>query len=907
MTGGWAVRGSPGTVDPDLVLDGAHPHGWLLRAGVPHPEVPEDVAGWRTDTTSVPGAVLHLQPRTVASLGRSGVGTVLLLGHPVDVEAGTADGTVVASALARAWAAGEDALVRHAAELGGRWTLLAVRDRPRPDVGDAPAPFLVVPDTHATQPVFSATEGGRLALASSASLVAAALRLPEDEDALALLGELRSRRKGAVTYLPGRRTAYQGLDQLLPNSLLRVQPGRPGSSAPRVEHERFWPWRERVGTTDVDAVHETFRTRFARHVELLAGLGRPAVSLTAGGDSRATAAVARHVLRERDGFAFTYVNPRDARTGPAAMTDVTGAGAVAAQLGLPHRVLRWRQPPAGGTFDALHRRTYAPLLPSRGAAHAMWADLPKDLVQMQSNCAETGTTFVRRRTDEPLSPLRLARMMMNATDGLEDLAERMYGGYVEHAQMAPGRLLGYDHHDLFYWEQRIGRWGWQKFVDGDLGHRILLPFNDRVLLETMLSLPYPERESKVLLRRLVEEVPAARVPGRREPPGRRRVRSLSGRLPGPLGRRVTGAVGRRQRAADLERLTWSRGYAVLPRREGTGPSVPVLTPRRWARLVLPGGVHELRHHPGLARAVAGSGDHWVLVLGDPVDVDRRAVGGRPVAAHLHRLLVGAPDQAAAAVVALAGSWLVLLRSPGRTVVLADPLVSLGLQPLADGAGLVSHATLAPGICSDPLPGTHALSTTGSATTAPLSPVRVVELTGPVGPPSPGDTRKARLARHAGLLLGRGPAWPALDGGAADLELLGLITGSADVGAVTWWDRLADDSAAERVFDANRAATDLGLPHRVVGLREDVDGSAGGPGRRARELSQDSLRRTWGDGDLPLPVGDALDQALPPDAVLWFGSTPDAPPGRPHSWDLVQGVRPVALPFSDRLLARLPRS
>ncbi|WP_431473305.1 hypothetical protein [Ornithinimicrobium sp. W1665] len=88
MTGGWAVRGSPGTVDPDLVLDGAHPHGWLLRAGVPHPEVPEDVAGWRTDTTSVPGAVLHLQPRTVASLGRSGVGTVLLLGHPVDVEAG---------------------------------------------------------------------------------------------------------------------------------------------------------------------------------------------------------------------------------------------------------------------------------------------------------------------------------------------------------------------------------------------------------------------------------------------------------------------------------------------------------------------------------------------------------------------------------------------------------------------------------------------------------------------------------------------------------------------------------------------------------------------------------------------------------------------------------------------------
>src|SRR5690606_17190734 len=156
------------------------------------------------------------------------------------------------------------------------------------------------------------------------------------------------------------------------------------------------------------------------------------------------------------------------------------------------------------------------------------------------------------------------RMMMHATEGLEDLAERMYGGYVEHAAMTPDRLLGYDHHDLFYWEQRIGRWGWQKFVDGDLGHRILLPFNDRVLLETMLSLPYPQREAKVLLHRLLDEEPRARLPRRREPAGRPQVRSAAALLPGPLGRRASAAVRRHQRSTDLARLSWPRGYAVLP-------------------------------------------------------------------------------------------------------------------------------------------------------------------------------------------------------------------------------------------------------------------------------------------------------------------------------------------------------
>ncbi len=892
------------------MLDGAHPHGWLLRAGGSRdepPPAPSDVAGWRRDSTSVRSGILHLHPRTVLSSARSDAGTVMLVGHPVDVQAKTTTGTAIVGGLARTWAAGgDDALVRQAAELGGRWTLLAVRAPQLRAAWPAPCDLLVLPDTHATQPVFAATADGRLALASSASLVAGSLGLVEDRDALELLEELRARRRGAVTYLPGRRTAYEGLDQLLPNALLRVHVGRPGGSAPTVEHERFWPWRDRRVTTDAAAAYDTFRTRLTAHVELLAGLGRPAVSLTAGLDSRATVAVATTTLRERDGFVFTYVNPRDARTKPAAMADVTGASAVAAQLGLPHRVLRWRQPPPGGTFDVLHRRTYAPLLPSRGAAHAMWADLPGDLVQLQSNCAETGTTFLRRRTAEPLSPLRLARMMMNATEGLEDLAERMYGGYVEHAAMTPDRLLGYDHHDLFYWEQRIGRWGWQKFVDGDLGHRILLPFNDRVLLETMLSLPYPQREAKVLLHRLLHEEPRARLPRRLESAGRPQFRSAAALLPGPLGRRASAAVRRQQRSTDLARLSWARGYAVLPAAAGAGPAPAVHVPGGWSRVLLPGDGAQLRHHPGLGRATAGSPDAWVLVLGEPVDVGAGLVGAREVAERLLDLLHQDPDRAVPTASVLGGSWLVLLRSPGGTVVLSDPLVSLGLHLLDDARTLVSHATLAAGGASEAIRGSHVLSGSRPPGTGALTPAPVLDVADPGGHAGPAATHGARLARHGDLLRRRGPAWLGLDGSSSSGELLNLRHGGPVAGAVTWWDRHADDRAADRAIGANRAAVEAGLVHRLVGVHEDVDGSAGEPGRSAREAASTALHRTWGRDDLPVPVGDALVQALPRDAVVWLGAVPDGSRGRPRSWDLVQGVRPVALPFSDRLLPLLPR-
>ena len=340
-------------------------------------------------------------------------------------------------------------------------------------------------------------------------------------------------------------------------------------------------------------------------------------------------------------------------------------------------------------------------------------------------------------------------------------------------------------------------------------------------------------------------------------------------------------------------------------------------PAGWVRAELPGGGLAVHAHPGLPRAVAGDDRSWVLLLGEPVDVVAGTSRGSAVARLLADLLPGPGGIAAAQARAatLAGSWLVLLQTPDGSSVLADPLHSLGVHLLPGGQGVVSHASLSPSSAALG-PASVAVAGPGDAglLEAPLA--SVVDLPAlAAAARDEGWTAARRLRRHVELLRARGPAWLGLAGRPADAGLLDLVGREPEgVSAVTWWDRAGDDEAGAAVVAASRAAVAAGLPHRVVGVREDVDGSDAGPGATARDAAARALALTWPDVPSPrrpVPVSDALDQALPRDAVVWLGARPQpASLGavraahRPRSWDLVQGVRPVALPWSDWLRAEL---
>lgn len=266
---------------------------------------------------------------------------------------------------------------------------------------------------------------------------------------------------------------------------------------------------------------------------------------------------------------------------------------------------------------------------------------------------------------------------------------------------------------------------------------------------------------------------------------------------------------------------------------------------------------------------------------------------------------------------LTGRYLVLAGDGTRTVVVPDPLTALGVHLLEDGSGVVSHARLADGPARRVSPGDLVTVAGGSLDVAPLDErVDLASLARPRRVEDPA-TAADRLARHARILSHRGPAWLAMSGleHGRSGELLPHLVASGG-SALTWWDRTVGDDEAAGVFSASREAFEAGVQHRVLGLREDPAGGAPGSGadptlREAREAAVEALRQTWGEeAEGVLPVTVALDAALPDDAVVWFGTAPGPDGAAPHSlvdrpWELLQGARAVALPFSDRLLGQLP--
>ncbi len=467
-------------------------HGYLLSRGG---SVPEAAADWAT--LDVGAAQLRTHPRTVVSTARthlSGRAQVVLLGQPLDVDAGTSDGGRIAASVLAALRHGLDTAVERVAGLSGRYTAI-LRSGSR---------LHVIPDSHATQPVFwttrPAADAEVLAVASHAALAADVVGAGLDEDALALHDGIREWRKNRTIFMPGLTTTHDGVLPVFANCLLDVDLDRPSAA----HHRRFWPL-ERRKRASVDDVASEFAERFVELTRLGMSLGRTAISLTSGLDSRMTL-VAASSLARADDFAFTYVRPQDLVTQEGVRSDLFGASRLAFAAGLRHRVIQWRLPEEDDPFAVAHRQSYPGLRSSLGAATAMFHDLPHDIVELQSILAETGTYFYRRTASGP-DPRAIAALTFGPPTANRPAYVAEFERLVDYTQFTRDRLLGYNWHDLTYWEHRMVKWAARKFQEGDMSHRVALPFADRRLIALMLSVPPEDRASKTLFHRFLARRP----------------------------------------------------------------------------------------------------------------------------------------------------------------------------------------------------------------------------------------------------------------------------------------------------------------------------------------------------------------------------------------------------------------
>jgi hypothetical protein len=119
--------------------------------------------------------------------------------------------------------------------------------------------------------------------------------------------------------------------------------------------------------------------------------------------------------------------------------------------------------------------------------------------------AETGTGFYRTREDDAPTAKDLAHLYHSDDVGKLTGIVDAFAEFIEQTEFTADRLFPFDYRDVFYWENRFPRWITVRMQEADLSHRVLLPFNQRGIIEAMLSMSFEDRVEKTLQHRFVDE------------------------------------------------------------------------------------------------------------------------------------------------------------------------------------------------------------------------------------------------------------------------------------------------------------------------------------------------------------------------------------------------------------------
>jgi hypothetical protein len=298
---------------------------------------------------------------------------VVLLGYAIDLRRAK----IAEPALVRRFCRimdekGEAAALDETAHWLGRFCLILFRD----------GRLLVCHDACATRPVYYGLNADRFVVASHSNLAASILDAPERADL----------RKYFRFGLPGFRTFFDGVRILPANFALD-----PASGVVM----RYWPRQVRMELTPDEAFAQLEPLLLAA-ASAIRSRFRPAVSLTAGLDSRVTFALFKF---DRETVFFTYDR------GPIDQVDLAIARLIADRYEGAHKRLRTRdRTEAGRVYDLIDAipdyRHIANIVPSYDVHFSApgW-------IHVRSNLSEIGRAFWRRFA-KPMafSVARVARM-----------------------------------------------------------------------------------------------------------------------------------------------------------------------------------------------------------------------------------------------------------------------------------------------------------------------------------------------------------------------------------------------------------------------------------------------------------------------------------------------------------------
>lgn len=425
---------------------------------------------------------LHTHADTRAFVHTKDDGTTLfLIGHVYDPFKGTSSEDELLARAATALSTSEQAMLDEVSDWTGRFVLGVI------EIGG----LRLVQDCAGLRTAYYGVVNAEPWIASHAQLIADLCGLEMDSRVRELVES--SVYAIGIRFLPGNISAFSGVKRLGPNTILDYSGGfsvrrfYPGPGAIVIQSEEELPEVAASIAGVLDSSLSLISRKWAN----------PAVSMTGGTDSQTTLAATRS---SRDAFRYFSFNSSQAE-----LRDVDAAAQLCANLGLRHE--RHDIPEAGSLRDF---ESYAAVIRHNSSYVRRNADndlrklayfaqaRPYD-VDIKSWVSEVGRAFYCSRMGvdklpDPLTPRHLSnlykriffdrRMLRFVDDAFEQWMDEVDFG---------ADFGALDQSDAVYWEHRVPAWGALCLNEFDMCWETTVPFNNRKLLELLLSFPREKR------------------------------------------------------------------------------------------------------------------------------------------------------------------------------------------------------------------------------------------------------------------------------------------------------------------------------------------------------------------------------------------------------------------------------
>ena len=381
-------------------------------------------------------------------------------------------------------------------DLGGRHAILIFRDN---DV-------LAFNDPFGSRSVVFCAEGNP-GLSSHASLLAMLYKMGPAIDASNYMDSPQYLTR-TVRYLPGNRTAYEGIRRLPPNHLRSTVGNR---------MIRFWPFQERVEGTEeqlwerFDKALDALRTYVAEHYT-------PIIAITGGVDTRSIVSNFYHHGTPFVGVTWVNFNFKG--------VERPTIDKIAEISGQPNFFVTMPPPEKAGAILRLGNYNSGGI----GMSGSRGVMMARCLKKMEGTYNPTtppcfvmgyGGEIIRgfyqtegRDKSRPFNAGTMSRLF-GAMGQVREFNEQSnafvaasFDEFFQGGNFSPENWRGYHPADLFYWEHRMGMWAALTMETVDPAMHCLVGINSRRLYEAGLNLPNRMRLSKEVIRRYI----SARVP-----------------------------------------------------------------------------------------------------------------------------------------------------------------------------------------------------------------------------------------------------------------------------------------------------------------------------------------------------------------------------------------------------------